>query len=288
MMGYSMQIWVALIVQTVSTIILDYILVSHLPGSLQLGVLGVALSNIGSSATLLLYKACAFKRAFRWSWQECDAPLTWTWLSSWWQVGRWTATNSLVRNFCYVFFILRMINVLRQPGAYWIANNFVWSWLLLPFTGLAEHLKQDVASRQNEQQPHLKITFAYFALVAVLSIVWLITRLGWPFFIQQVLNVQEPDKVVQMLDVLVPFYVLYMFDALIDSIFSGKGYTSPLAASSAISFGYYAVAATLIYTQVLEVTMTSITLLFGCSIAVGTLARCVMYWRFLHRHAYLL
>ena len=51
--------------------------------------------------------------------------LTWTWLLSWWRVGRWAALASLIRNLSYVIFVARMVNVLHQSGTYWIANSFI-------------------------------------------------------------------------------------------------------------------------------------------------------------------
>lgn len=30
--------------------------------------------------------------------------------------------------------ISRMVNVVGEQGTYWVANNFIWSWLLLPIT----------------------------------------------------------------------------------------------------------------------------------------------------------
>merc|ERR1712048_1131514 len=110
LLTYSKQIWVLAVLQMLSNITLDYLLLSQLPGSLRMGVLAVAFSNIGSYIVVLVYAVVAFWCAFGWSREEFFAPLSWTWLRSWWRVGRWAAVVAFVRNLCYIVFIARMMN----------------------------------------------------------------------------------------------------------------------------------------------------------------------------------
>jgi hypothetical protein len=37
-----------------------------------------------------------------------------------------------------------------QSGAYWVTNNFIWTWLLLPFLPLSEVLKVHVATASRQ------------------------------------------------------------------------------------------------------------------------------------------
>ena len=35
------------------------------------------------------------------------------------------------------------MNLVAEQGNYWVANNFIWGWLLIPITALAEIIKRD-------------------------------------------------------------------------------------------------------------------------------------------------
>ena len=39
--------------------------------------------------------------------------------------------------------IVRMVNVVGEQGTFWVANNFIWGWLLLPVLQLGELIKSD-------------------------------------------------------------------------------------------------------------------------------------------------
>lgn len=60
------------------------------------------------------------------------------------KIGGISGLESLVRNLAYMLMVVRMVNVVNEQGTYWVANNFIWGWLLLPVTQLAELIKRDV------------------------------------------------------------------------------------------------------------------------------------------------
>lgn len=39
--------------------------------------------------------------------------------------------------------ICKMVNMVAEQGNYWIANNFIWGWLLIPITALSEVIRRD-------------------------------------------------------------------------------------------------------------------------------------------------
>lgn len=41
------------------------------------------------------------------------------------------------------FMIGKMVNIVSEQGNYWVANNFIWGWLLIPVTALVEIIKTD-------------------------------------------------------------------------------------------------------------------------------------------------
>ena len=59
------------------------------------------------------------------------------------KIGGISGLESLVRNFFYMIMIIRMVNAVSEQGTYWMANNFIWGWLLLPVIQLGELIKRD-------------------------------------------------------------------------------------------------------------------------------------------------
>lgn len=212
--------------------------------------------------------------------------LTWAWLVSWWRVGRWAALASLIRNLSYVIFVARMVNVLHQSGNYWIANNFIWKWLLLLFLPLAELLKQEVSCRARVPAAHIQILPAYLLISLLLFVVWLATLPGWKVFFQVVLNVEKPEMALEIANWLLPFYFVYMFAGLLDSIFYGLGLTNQLAwISVCTNLGVYGSAFLLYRLGVFSLSIHGVMCLFGSGIVVGTALRFIGYcrWRQTHR-----
>lgn len=263
--------------QTFLTVLFDYLFVSDLPGSFRMGVIGLALSNIWTYTLVLLF-ACFYLPG------AGGRPLNWSWLLSWWRVGRWAALASLIRNLSYVIFVARMVNVLHQSGNYWIANNFIWKWLLLLFLPLAELLKQEVSCRARVPSAHLQILPAYFMLSLALFVVWLLTMPGWRIFFEVVLNIEKPLMARKIANWLVPFYFFYMFAALFDSIFYGFGFTDQLACVSIVAnLGVYGSAFILYSLGVFSLSMKAVMDLFGSGIVVGTALRIILYYRYFLR-----
>ena len=183
-----------------------------------------------------------------------------------------------------MIFVARMVNVLHQSGNYWIANNFIWKWLLLLFLPLAELLKQEVSCRARVQSAHLQILPAYFMLSLALFVVWLLTMPGWKIFFEVVLNVEKPLMALEIANWLVPFYFVYMFAALFDSIFYGFGFTDQLACVSIVAnLGVYGSAFILYSLGVFSLSMKAVMDLFGSGIVVGTALRIILYYRYFLR-----
>ena len=64
------------------------------------------------------------------------------WLKTWSQIGFYSGLESFIKNAVYLVVVLRAMNLLNEQGSYWVANTFIWSWLLLPILPLADLVKQ--------------------------------------------------------------------------------------------------------------------------------------------------
>ena len=139
------HIYAILGIQVVTSVIFDSYFLSSLDFSLQLGVNGIAYSNAIASFITLIYAVTVFSRKMEMGLPEWREGHDYNWMRSWWDVGKYSGLDSFVRNLFYMIFIVKMMNVVEEQGTYWVANGFIWGWLLLPFYPLADLLKQDTS-----------------------------------------------------------------------------------------------------------------------------------------------
>ncbi|MBQ4259243.1 MAG: multidrug transporter [Lachnospiraceae bacterium] len=240
-------------------LISDTFLVSDLPVSANLGVNGIGYSNIIVNVVLfgvsLIFLAKEGIRVLT------RNKLKYTWMKEFFRVGGISGLESFVRNFAYMVMIARMVNVVGEQGTYWVANNFIWGWLLLPVIQLGELIKQEVAADRDNVQRN---TPGYLAITLMISGLWFATIPAWKPFMSRVLGFDEVEKLFELVILLVGFYVLYAVQNVFDSIFYGLGKTDYMLFESVITnVVYYGVAFVLYVTNVWTPTLTGIALLFG-------------------------
>ena len=168
------------------------------------------------------------------------------------------------------------MNVVEEQGTYWVANGFIWGWLLLPFYPLADLLKQDTS--KPDLIDHREKTYAYFGIATTMCILWILTIPVWDTFVSDILNASDYVKIVDLVLILLPFYILFSYNTLMDSVFYGKGRTELLAIQSIITnVSVYGSAFVLFRMDVFSPTLTTIALLFGTGIAVDSIVTFSMY-----------
>ena len=87
----------------------------------------IAYSNAIASFFTLLYAGVVFSRKMGMKPSDWKSDHDYAWMTDWWNVGKFS--DSFVRNLFYM--IVRMMNVVQEQGTYWVANGFIWAWLLL-------------------------------------------------------------------------------------------------------------------------------------------------------------
>ena len=141
-----------LLLKMILTIVLDVTFLSDYGFSLQLGVDGVAYTNIITEAATCLLMASLLFRELRPHWRT---EMRFQWMLTWLHKGLYSGLDSLIRNLVYMLVILRSMNLLSSAGLYWTSNTFIWSYLLLPFLPLSEILRVDIASAGKPEKGHL-------------------------------------------------------------------------------------------------------------------------------------
>ena len=178
--------------------------------------------------------------------------------------------------------IARMVNVVGEQGTYWVANNFIWGWLLLPVIQLGELIKQEVSvDKANIRRNSL----GYFAITTIISVLWFVSIPVWKPFMNCVLGFNNVDKLFGLVLLLIGFYVLYAFQNVFDSTFYGLGKTNYMPYESVVTNTiYYGIAFILYITNAWTPSLIGIALLFGIGNAFDSIVSLVVYVYLLKKH----
>jgi Na+-driven multidrug efflux pump len=253
--------------------VIDTFLVSSLPCSLKLGVNGIAITNIIVNGAVLVKSLVLLHREDFFLFKK--EKLSFSWMKELLKIGGISGAESFVRNFAYIVMISRMVNVVNEQGTYWVANNFIWGWLLLPVTQLGEYIKKDVSTDPNAVKNK---TFGYFTITAVICLLWFVSIPLWKPFMTKILLFKDVDKLYNLVMILVGFYVLYAFQNVFDATFYGLGKTNYMLFESVVTNTlYYGTAFVLYIAKIWVPTLTGIALLFGIGMAFDSLASLVAY-----------
>lgn len=240
-------------------LIADTFLVSTLPVSANLGVNGIGYSNILVNGLLLIVSVRLLEKEGIHVFS--GAKLHFAWAKEFAKIGSISGLESFVRNVAYMVMIARMVNVVNEQGTYWVANNFIWGWLLLPVLQLGELIKQETAAdRENIRRN----TLGYLGITAMISVLWFAGMPLWKPFMGGILGVSDVDKLFELVGLLVGFYVFFAFQNVFDATFYGLGKTNYMLFESVVTNLVYYGTAFVLYQRGLWVpTLTGIALLFG-------------------------
>lgn len=237
----------------------DTFLVSSFSISLNLGVNGIGYSNILVNCLLFVVSLVLLAKENIKVFTKSRLEFTWT--REFFKIGSISGTESFVRNVAYMIMIARMVNVVGEQGTYWVANNFVWGWLLLPILQLGELIKQEIAIDNDNIR---KNSLGYFSITILIVVLWFVSIPIWKPFMTHILCFADVDKLFELVLLLVGFYVLYAIQNVFDSTFYGLGKTNYMLFESVVTNTvYYGIAFILYVTNVWTPSLMGIALLFG-------------------------
>lgn len=273
-------LYVVLGVQMGLSVLLDTFLVSNLSVSAKLGVNGIAITNITVNALILICAVFLLQREnIRLFSKE---KWNFAWLKEWFKVGKFSGLESLLRNLAFLFMVVRMVNIMAEQGNYWLANNFIWQWLLLPGLALADLVKKEIGESKDNIRAK---SFGYLVLVSIFAIVWLASIPLWKPFLKYIMNVAEYETVFKITLIETGFYITFLFNSCIfDSTFYGVGKTNYMLFQSICIDGlYYGVLFVLYLTGVFVPTLFGICLMFGIGMALDFIPTMILYLRMLKK-----
>ena len=230
----------------------DFILISGM------GVDGIAVSNIianGIMGMLAVVMLVLIKQLKPSKFNKEDIPH----LKDWGRVGLFAGGQQFLDNIIYALMIVRMVNAVSESGNYWVANNFIWGWLLIPITCLAEIIRKDAGA-----DGYTLKQINYYSITIFALIVWfsLIPTYNW--FFGTVEGLDNPARIFEIVVKNLGFYVAYALSQIPDAIFVGMGKTKYNAINSLIcNIGYYGLWFILYQTKAITMSMDMIIVMFG-------------------------
>lgn len=157
--------------------------------------------------------------------------------------------------------------MVAEQGNYWMANNFIWSVLLIPVMALAEVIKHDCKDgyAKLNQKAYYVISLAVTVLCAASVPLWK------PYYsILEKLPDERADAVFSITLKLAPFYIAYAVCSIISSIFNGLGKTHfNFITSLIVNFVYYGIFFALYKAGKITFTMDTIIMMFGFGMVVN-------------------
>ena len=263
-----------LVVQMTLSILLDSVFFGPFEFSLDMGVIGIAWTNIIVNIAILLATYISI-RQYGLKLLSVN-QISFTWMKEWWTTGVFSGLESLVRNIAFILMIIKMINMVEEQGNYWVANSFIWGWLLLPALALSELVKRDVGE---DVKNIARNTKGYFSLGLIFVAIWCITIPFWHSFLANFMNVQDIKTVMYIVGVQTVFYFVFMFNnSILDATLYGLGKTNYMFIQSLwVNVGYYGTMFILYKVGVFTPTLLNICLIFGFGILIDLIPTVILY-----------
>lgn len=224
----------------------------------SIGIDGIAISNIiantvmgGLAIGLLIY----IKQLRPGKLNKEDVP----YLKDWGRIGLFAGSQQFIDNIVYALMICRLVNAVSESGNYWVSNNFIWGWLLIPITCLAEIIRKDAGKDgYNLKQGN------YYSIAIIAIIVWFALIPSYQWFFGSVQGLDNPGRIFEIVIRNLGFYIAYALSQIPDAIFVGMGKTKYNAINSLFcNIVYYGIWFILWITGAVVMSMDMIIIMFG-------------------------
>ena len=248
----SRYMYAFLVAKILLALLSDFLLIPNM------GIDGIAVSNIIANAimgALAVVMLIYIKQLRPGRFVKEDV----SYFKDWGRIGLFAGGQQFLDNIIYALMIVRMVNAVSESGNYWVANNFIWGWLLIPITCLAEIIRKDAGMDGYKLRQ-----VNYYSITAFALIVWFSLIPTYQWFFGTAEGLDNPGRIFEIVVKNLGFYVAYAFSQIPDAIFVGMGKTKYNAINSLIcNIVYYGIWFILYQTKVVVMNMDMIIVMFG-------------------------
>lgn len=267
------NVYLFLFVQMIMVILNDTIFIY------LFGVNGVAISNLLTNLVLTIAGFVVLHKQGFISYCKFSKN-DFKYFKDWINTGLFSGLQQFIDNIIYALMIARMVNMVSEQGNYWVANNFIWGFLLIPVTALGEIIKTDCKESTKVERSN------YYYLSVIIFISWLVSTIFWFPFMSNVQKLENASEIITILYKLVPFYIAYTLCIIPGSIFIGHGKTIYNAINSIlVNFIYYGIWFILFRKEVIIFDMNKIIMMFGFGMVFHLIISWIEQYIFDHKYS---
>ena len=248
----SKYVYVFLVAKILLALLSDFALIPNM------GIDGIAKSNIianGIMGALAIGMLIYIKQLRPGKYNKEDLSH----LKDWGRIGLFAGGQQFLDNIIYALMICRMVNAVSQSGNYWVSNNFIWGWLLIPITCLVEIIRKDAGTNGYDLKQRNYYSIAIFTLI-----LWFTLIPSYQWFFGTVEGLDNTEVIFEIVVKNLGFYIAYALSQIPDAIFVGMGKTKYNLINSCIcNIIYYGIWFILYKTGVVIMSMDMIIIMFG-------------------------
>lgn len=248
----SKYMYVFLVVKFLLSLLADFILIP------SIGIDGIAVSNIIANSvmgTLAISLLIYIKQLRPGKYSKKDISL----FKDWSRIGLFAGGQQFIDNIVYTLMICRLVNAVSESGNYWVSNNFIWGWLLIPITCLSEIIRKDAGANGYKLKQ-----MNYYSIIIVSMVVWFVLIPTYQWFFEIAQGLKNSERVFEIVVKNLGFYIAYALSQVPDAIFVGMGKTKYNAINSLFcNIIYYGLWFVLWKTSVVMMSMDMIIVMFG-------------------------
>lgn len=252
-------VWILIIIKVVMLSVCDYVLINKFKD------IGAAYSEIFVNILLSIFSIGLIIKKDYIGLKRTELSF----FNEWFQIGKFSGIQIFLDNFIYAIMIVKMVNVVNEAGNYWVANNFIWGWLLVPVTCFSELIKKN-----NLASISFKNTWKYSLIIVGL---WIITMPFWDGFINKAMAV-DSNQIMPIVMKSMPFYLTYIVSAFTDAWFISKGKTIyNMIISLIVNIVYYGIVFILFKNGIFTMNINFIIYMFGGGMVVHMILSIILY-----------
>ena len=248
----SRYMYAFLVAKILLALLSDFVLIP------SMGIDGIAVSNIIANTimgALAIVMLVLIKQLKPGKFSKEDLPH----FKDWARVGIFAGGQQFIDNIFYALMICRLVNAVNESGNYRVSNNFIWGWLLIPITCLAEIIRKD-AGADGYKLKQLN----YYSIGIFTVVLWFALIPTYNWFFGTVEGISNPEKIFEIVIKNLGFYIAYALSQIPDAIFVGMGKTKYNAINSLIcNIIYYGLWFILWKTEAVVMSMDMIIIMFG-------------------------
>lgn len=244
----------AVLIQLFFSVLVDVLFFSS-SSIFDFGIMTPAISSIASKFLIAISLVVLLRK--EWIISDCKASIKSKTLSKdYWSRCSLLMIEVIVRNLAFSIMIIKLINTIGEQGTYWMANGFIWSWLLMPCLAISDVIKADGITKETAKS-HLHLCEIFCGL-------FLASIPFWKIFLVNVLGIEDPAAVIQVVLIQTPFYLIFIANTFVDSLFHHLGKSKELLIQSIlVNSLYYGGLYVLWNSGSFVPTLSTIALMFG-------------------------